>query len=347
MSSEKIGVHARENFPLLFSNPNCGEALPRNPRLDIPEPGEKRDYPVACESDFSGLMICPSKGWFPFDVFETLFLARETEYTERAEKPDSSMLFEEPKGFRRARIGSSLWDSCFGSILDRGKGTLDPAEISKIKERCRREGGYVVTRALITAVDPRDEKVCFVARRRAKKSFGGDEGKLDMPGGKVELGWGFGPSYGIGVFQRMLQVELEEETGELAPGGGTKKGFVVTYLERPGGAGVIDFTEICVLHYDNLWRLVATMNSTTFDSVDRGKGYSPWNVFYYGDDVGSDDFFPSTAFALKRLFEDSDPLTAQGCEGMTALVLYDRLIIEHRGLMLDMKDLHSLPKLRA
>jgi hypothetical protein len=205
----------------------------------------------------------------------------------------------------------------------------------------------VVARSLISTVDPYDGKVCLIARKRAKGSFGGAEGKLDMPGGKVKNRWSFGSDYEIGVFRRGLQAELEEEAGELVPSEGTKRGFVVTYLERPGGGGVIDFTEVCVLRHDNFWRLLGAMNSATFDSVDRGEGYGAWGTFRYGDDVGPDDFFPSTAFALKRLFEDPDPLVVQGCEGMTALVMYDSLIIEHRGLMPEIGDLHNLPESRV
>jgi hypothetical protein len=65
MSREKVEAHARKHSPLLFSNSNCREALPRNPKLDIPKSIEKRSYPVTCEADFGGLTTSPSKGWFP------------------------------------------------------------------------------------------------------------------------------------------------------------------------------------------------------------------------------------------------------------------------------------------
>ncbi len=344
MSYEEVRKHAEGRYPFLFSNPECKRALLRNPRLGIPESREWRHYPVVDRSDFGGLMFCPDKGWFPLDIFEALFLGRESCLVG---EQDGCMVFEEPADFRRGCVGRSLWRSHQSLAWDVENICPDSAEVLELKKRCDQKGSFVVAKAFIAAVDLYTEEVLFIARERAKESFGGKEGKLDMPGGKVGGRWGFGPKYGIDHFQTTLRRELEEETGELGPSERTRKGFVIVYLERPGGAGVIDFTEVCVLHSDSLESLVAVMNSSAVESPDRRKGYSRWKIYRYGEGVESSDFLPSTAFVLKRLFEEPDPVRVQGCGGMTALVLYNRLISECRGLMANEVDLYNLPKSRV
>ncbi len=343
MSYKEVERYVEEYFPLLFSNSSCRKALPRNSELDIPESREWRHYPVADRSDFSGLMFCSDKGWFPLDIFEALFLGRESCLVG---EQDGCMVFEEPAGFRKGRVGRLLWRSHQNLGWDVGNICPDSAEVLELKKRCDQKGSFVVAKAFIVAVDLYTEEVLFIARERAKESFGGKEGKLDIPGGKVGGRWGFGPRYGIDHFQTTLRRELEEETGELGPSERTRKGFVIVYLERPSGAGVIDFTEVCVLHSDSLESLVAAMNSSVAESPDRRKGYSRWKIYRYGEDVKSSDFLLSTAFVLERLFENPDSVRVQGCKGMTALILYDRLIIEARGLLAKEVDLYDLPNRR-
>jgi len=329
--------------PLLISNPACREVLPRNPALNIPGSGKESSYVIGGKVDFSHLLVSSLQNWSSIDVFETLFLARETRYRGKQETiPFSYMGFKEPAGFRRGRVGCSLWGSRWGWSF--GEDTLlDLPEVLELKKKCGQEGSYVVARSFITAIDPYTGDVLFLGRKRGGKFF---RDKLAIPGGKVENQIGFGSEYGIDHFRVTIRKELEEEVGELVPSEGTKKGFVIVYLKRPNGAGVIDFTEVCILHHDNLWSLLSVMNGTALESSGRRKGYGYWEIYRYGKDVKSTDFLSSTAFVLERLFEDPDPCRVEDCEGMTALVLYDRLIIEARGLMAKEVDLYNLPRSR-